>query len=233
MFSFLKVKFFIQGIHFDHVECVMVWYKSACKQNFQRRLLRVFQSMKENWEVCGGMKVAYSNHIGVTNVEVWIQITKHVCYICTLHIISISAYNYYSWLCAHYQSVPCLTVTVFFYQGDMGHGAQMADILAGQVKFLPYQPAPLVARRATQWHPLQIHWSFESYNFSTNNFYVVLFSFCHTLFTSVPLMRLHGMYRNNFIFTVNVRVYLLLCLIQWICMFCHRRIAASCLYLLL
>lgn len=31
----------------------------------------------------------------------------------------------------------------------MGYGAQMANILSGQVKFLPYQPAPLAARHAT------------------------------------------------------------------------------------
>jgi hypothetical protein len=35
--------------------------------------------------MCSGMKVAYSNHVGVTNLEVWIQITKHVCYTVYAH----------------------------------------------------------------------------------------------------------------------------------------------------
>jgi hypothetical protein len=35
-----------------------------------------------------------------------------------------------------------------------------------------------------QWHTPQIHWNFESYNFSINKFYIFVFPFCHILFTS-------------------------------------------------
>jgi len=76
--------------------------------------------------MCGGLKVANSNDIGFTNLEVWTQITKHVCYIyiyiyiyicvCVCVCVCVSTTKLYFYFCVQFRqlavcSLPVCTVS--------------------------------------------------------------------------------------------------------------------------